>query len=65
MEPGKAMCNHSWLFTHCQRDPVKLSIVGTEPRARPEINHFGVTNEARQRYQEKPGSIVSLCIPGT
>jgi hypothetical protein len=44
---------------------VKLPIVGTKPRARPVINHFGVTNVARLCQQEKPSSIVSLCIPGT
>jgi hypothetical protein len=48
MEPGKAMCDQSWLFKLSVRSLVKLSIVGTEPRARPEINCVRVTNVARQ-----------------
>ncbi len=43
---------------------MKLPIVGAEPRVRPVIDHVGVINVVRQRYQEKPGSIVRLCIPG-
>jgi hypothetical protein len=65
MEPGKAMCNHSWLFTLSVRSLVKLPVVGIEPRVRPVINHVGVTNVPRHRQQEKPGSIMCLCIPGT
>jgi hypothetical protein len=65
MEPRKAMCDHNWLFTLLTRSLVKHPIVGTEPRAMPVINHVGVTNVARHRLQEKPGSIISLCIPGT
>ncbi len=49
MEPGKAMCDHSWLFTFLARSLVKLPIVSAEPRARPVINHTGVTNVVRQR----------------
>jgi hypothetical protein len=55
MEPGKAMCDHSWLFTSSAQSlvklpivDVKLSIVDAEPRARTVINHIGVTNVARQ-----------------
>jgi hypothetical protein len=47
MEPGKAMCDHRWLFTSSARSLVKLPIVSTEPRARPVINHVRVTNLAR------------------
>jgi hypothetical protein len=65
MEPGKAMCDHSWLFASSARSLVKLPIVGTEPRVRPVINHIGVTNVVRHCYQEKPGSILSLCNSGT
>jgi hypothetical protein len=35
MEPGKAMCDHSWLVTLLARSLVKLPIIGAEPRARP------------------------------
>ena len=42
MELGKAMCNHSWLFTLSVRSLVKLPIVGAEPRPRSVINHIGV-----------------------
>jgi hypothetical protein len=48
MELGKAMCDHSWLFTSSVRSLVKLSIAGLEPRTRPVTNHVGVTNVARQ-----------------
>jgi hypothetical protein len=55
MELGKAMCDHSWLFTSSAQSlvklpivDVKLSIVDAEPRARTVINHIGVTNVARQ-----------------
>jgi hypothetical protein len=65
MEPGKTMCDHSWLFTSSARSLLKLPIVGMEPGARPEINHVVVTYVARQRQQEKTGSIVSLCVSGT
>ncbi len=65
MEPGKAMCDHSWLLISSARILVKLPIVGTEPRVRPVIKHVRVTNVARQRYQEKPGSIVRVgACPG-
>jgi hypothetical protein len=49
MEPGKAMCDYSWLFTSLERSLVKLPIVGMEPRVRTMINHVGVTNIVRQR----------------
>ncbi len=32
MEPGNAMCDHSWLFTSSAWSLVKHPIVGTEPR---------------------------------
>ncbi len=50
MELEKAMFDHSWLFTLSAQSLVKLPIVGIgrEPRARPVINHFGITNVARQ-----------------
>ncbi len=65
MEPEKEMCDHSWLFTSSARSLVKLPIVGMEAWARPVINHVGVTNVARQCYQEKSGFIVSLLHPRT
>jgi hypothetical protein len=48
MELGKAMCDHSWLFTSSVRSLVKVPIVSAEPRARPVINFVRVTNVARQ-----------------
>jgi hypothetical protein len=54
MEPGEGMCDHIWLFTLSAQSLVKLPIVGTESRARPVINHVGVTNVVRQRQQENP-----------
>jgi hypothetical protein len=47
MEPGKAMYDHSWLFTSLALSLVKLPMVGMEPRPRPVSNHVGVTNVAR------------------
>jgi hypothetical protein len=49
MEPGKAMCDHSWLFTLLAQILVKLPTVSMEPRARLVINYVGVTNVAKQR----------------
>jgi hypothetical protein len=54
MEPGKAMCDHSWRFTSSEQSLVKIPIVCPEPRARPVINHVGVTNVARHCKQEIP-----------
>jgi hypothetical protein len=48
MEVGKAMYDYNWLSTLSARNLVKLPIVGTEPRARPVINHIGATNVDEQ-----------------
>jgi hypothetical protein len=55
MEPGKAMYDHSWLFTSLARSLVKLPIVGAEPRASPMINHIGVTNVDEQIARQRLG----------
>jgi hypothetical protein len=52
MEPGKAMCNHSWLFASSAQSLVKLPIVGVEPRARLVINHVRVTNTVAEKKHD-------------
>ncbi len=38
MEPGKALCDHSWLFTLSVQSLVKLLTIGMEPRVRSVIH---------------------------
>jgi hypothetical protein len=63
-EIREGMWYQSWLFTSSSQSLVQLSIVGAKPWVRLVINHVGVTNVAKQHKQEKPSSIVSLCILG-
>ncbi len=67
MDLGKAMCDHSWHFTLSARSLVKLPIVGVEPRARPVIDHVGVTNVVTSKTAltgETQFHCESGCMPG-